>query len=120
MMTLKEVIRNYVLDHNKVVTNSEVKNYIQNKTSIRVSENNIRITLWRVLKEEGGRLKRNGLREEIRFYLMEQCNKGNHDITTSDIAEFIYFRGYEVSRHHISVATCQISKEFGIKLKQAK
>lgn len=119
-MTLVDTIRNYVLDHEKCVTFSEVKKFIENETQIKTTPSGIRGTFYKVIEEEGAVLKRKGLSEEIRFFLIEQHKKGNKDITTDDVIKFIYSKGYEKTEYHIRVATSQVSKELGIKLRRKK
>ena len=120
-MTLKDEIRNYVQEHNNVVTNVEVIEYIKTKIPIKITEECIRKTLYVVLNDNNGMLKWSGLTEEIRFYLIEKKkNQEIENITSADVVKFVHSKGYNVSEHHVRVTLSQVKKELGIKLKRKK
>ncbi len=82
--------------------------------------------MYKILKEKGAilkqnKFKRNSLKEEVRIYLTSNSKDKNlQNITSADVVKCIRDKGYEATQKHIRVATSQVCKELGIKLKRLK
>ena len=85
MASMAEDIRDYVKKHNNKVSNREVIDYIIKVKKINTTRAGIRVTLWNVLNELGGTLILDGIREDIRDYVI----KKNKSVTFKEVKKYI-------------------------------
>ena len=107
-------IRNYVKKHNNCVTFEEVKNYILNKKRIKLTEKTIHEILRRVLKESGGTLRRSGIRQIIREYVIKQ----NKEVSFSEVKNHVvHVKNIKAKDATIRNTLYFVRKELDVELK---
>lgn len=98
-VTLKQIICQYVLEHNNYVSENEVVEYVLN-LGIKTTKDSIRITLRNVLKETEGKIKKEkrvSLKQIIYQYVLEH----NNYVSRSEVVEYVFSLGIETTKNSI-------------------
>ncbi|MCI8411201.1 MAG: hypothetical protein HFJ40_01890 [Clostridia bacterium] len=113
--SIAQEIRNYVNKHNNEVTSKEVIHYILVEKEIKTTKDNVRKTLWRVLKKQGVQLKREGITQEIRNYI----KKHNNEVTSNEVIHYILVeKEIKTTKDNVRKTLGRVLKEQGVKLKK--
>jgi len=94
-VTLKQIIYQYVLEHNKYVSRKEVAEYVFS-LGIETTRNSIYSALKEVLNEQEGYLRRNSKKEFIKEYI-----KSNKEASIEEIYEYLKERGIKTTPEYI-------------------
>ena len=109
MIIMKEEVRKYIEEHDNVVSNEEVTNYILEVKKIPVKKDSIRVTVYQILNETGGMLKFTGVTQAIRDYLKK--NDGRK-ITLDEVVYYVIkIRKINSTRNGVKSALCRVRKE---------
>lgn len=85
-ITLKEVITEYVQEHQGEVTFNELENYVLNEKQMIVESSSIRAMGRRILAETGRTFSKNTIAELVRDYLKEH----NGQVTSKQMQSYIF------------------------------
>lgn len=114
--TLKNAIRDYVLEHKNCVSNDEVVEYIIQECERENTKEIIINTLYWVLKETGGKLKKEKkvtLKQIIHEYVVEH----NNYVSRSEVVEYVFSLGIETTKNSIWGTLRRVLNETGGELK---
>lgn len=110
-VTLKQIICQYVLEHNNYVSENEVVEYVLN-LGIKTTKDSIRITLRNVLKETEGKIKKEkrvSLKQIIYQYVLEH----NNYVSRSEVVEYVFSLGIETTKNSIWATLRRVLDETG-------